>query len=49
MTSSILTFMSLGSQKKKRNRKGLKNVFYEIIAENFPNLKKQTDTQFQEA
>ena len=49
MTSSVLTFMSQGSQKKKRNRNVLKNVFDEIMAENFPNLEKETDIQFKEA
>ena len=29
--------------------KGIKNVFEEIIAENVPNLKKETDIQVQEA
>ena len=29
--------------------KGIENVFEEIIAENFPNLKKETDIQVQEA
>ena len=28
---------------------GIKNVFEEIMAENFPNLKKETDIQVQEA
>ena len=28
---------------------GIKNVFKEIMAENFTNLKKETDTQVQEA
>ena len=29
--------------------KGVENLFHEIIAENFPNLKKETDIQVQEA
>ena len=29
--------------------KGIENVFEEIMAENFPHLKKETDIQIQEA
>ena len=35
--------------KRRTKRKGIKNVFEEIMAENFPNLKKETDIQVQEA
>ena len=38
---------SQGSQKEKRE-KGVKNVLDEIMAENFPNLKKEMDIQIQE-
>ena len=41
--------MSQESQKKKRGGKGDKDLFEEIIAENFPNLGKETDGQIQEA
>ena len=29
--------------RRRRKRKGIENVFEEIIAENFPNLKKETN------
>ena len=32
-----------------RRKRGIKNVFEEIMTENFPNLKKETDIQIQEA
>lgn len=38
-----------GPQEEKRERRGLKNVFQEIMTENFPNLKKETDIHVQEA
>ena len=47
-TSSIPTFALWGSQKEKRKRKDVENVFDEIMAEDFPNLKKETDVQVQE-
>ena len=34
---------------RRRKRKGIENVFEEIMAENFTNLMKETDTQIQEA
>ena len=37
------------SQKEKRETKGAENLFEEIIAENFPNQRKETDIQVQEA
>ena len=33
---------------RRRREKGIKNVFEEIMAENFPNPKKETDIQVQE-
>ena len=36
---------SKGGEKEK----GMENVLEEILAENFPNLKKETDSQVQEA
>ena len=33
----------------EEREKGIENVFEEIIAENFPNLKKETDIRVQEA
>ena len=33
----------------RRKRKVIENVFEEIMAENFPNLKKETDIQVQKA
>lgn len=46
-TSSILKFTFWGCQKGKR-REMSENIFEDIIAENFPNLGKETDIQFQE-
>ena len=34
---------------EEEREKGIKNVFKEIMAENFPNLKKETDIEVQEA
>ena len=45
-TSSVLTFTLWESQKERV--KGVENVFDEIMAENFPKLKKETDFQVQE-
>ena len=39
----------IGIPKGEEREKGIENVFEEIMAENFPNLKKETDTQVQEA
>ena len=46
--SDVITFVLEESQ-KKREKKGAENLFEEIIAENFPNLGKETDIQIQEA
>ena len=37
------------SRRGKKREKGMENIFEEIMAENFPNLKKETDVQIQEA
>ena len=34
---------------RRRRERGIENVFKEIMAENFPNLKKETYTQTQKA
>ena len=34
---------------RRRREEGVENVFEEIMAPNFPNLKKETDLQVQEA
>ena len=34
---------------RRRRERGIENIFEEIMAENFPNLKKETNTQTQEA
>ena len=39
----------IGVPEAEEGEKGIKNVFEEIIAENFPNLKKKTDIQVQKA
>ena len=38
----------IGAPEEKREKR-IENVFEEIIAENFPNLKKETDIKVQEA
>ena len=35
--------------KHERERKGVENIFEDIMAENLPNLKMEIDTQIQEA
>ena len=39
----------IGVTEREKKKKGDKNVFDEIMTENFPNLKKETDIQIQEA
>ena len=39
----------MGPRWERERERGIKNVFVEIMAENFPNLKKETDIQVQEA
>ena len=39
----------IGVPEKEEREKGIKNVFEEIMDENFPNLKKETDLQLQDA
>ena len=39
----------IGSQKKKRKRKGMRKIFEEIIVENFPNVEKEIFNQVQES
>ena len=39
----------IGIPEGEEKEKGIENVFEVILAENFPNLKKETDTQVQEA
>ena len=39
----------IGIPEGEEREKGIENVFEEIMAENFPNLKKETDIQIQEA
>ena len=48
MKRNILTF-SLEEYQNEQREKGIKNVCEEIMTENFPNLKKETDIQVQEA
>ena len=38
----------IGILEGKEKEKGVENVFEEIMAENFPNLKKETDIQIKE-
>ena len=37
------------SRRGKKREKGMENIFEEVMAENFPNLKKETHIQEQEA
>ena len=39
----------IGIPEGEDREKGIENVFEEIMSENFPNLKKETDIQLQEA
>ena len=39
----------ISEEKGEEREKGVENVFEEIMAENFPNLKKETNIQIQEA
>ena len=39
----------IGVPEGKEREKGIENVFEKIMAENFPDLKKETDIQVQEA
>ena len=48
-TLNTLTSLLQGCQKDKRERKGHKKIFEDIIAKNFPNMVKETLTQIQEA
>ena len=41
LDTSTLAFTLWGSQKEKRERKGQKNLFEEIMTESFPNLEKE--------
>uniref|UniRef100_A0A8D1NDS0 LINE-1 type transposase domain-containing protein 1 n=1 Tax=Sus scrofa TaxID=9823 RepID=A0A8D1NDS0_PIG len=43
------TSVLYGCQKEKRERRGQKKIFQEIIAENFPNMGNEPLTQIQEA
>ena len=43
------TICIIGVQEGEERDKGAENLFEEIIAENFPNLRKETDIQIQEA
>jgi len=38
-----------GASRRRREREKVRNLLEEIMAENFPNLGKETDTQIQEA
>ena len=39
--------MITGTSEGEEREKGIENVFEEIMAESFPNLKKETDIQIQ--
>ena len=39
----------ISTPEEEEKEKRTENIFEEIIAENFPNLKKETDIQIQEA
>lgn len=40
----MLIYASKGFQKGKKEGKGIENISEDIMAENFPNLKKKIDT-----
>ena len=44
----VIPFTSQGQQKEKREQR-IEKLFIEIMAENFPNLVQENDTQVQEA
>lgn len=44
LTLSILTF-TLQRDSKRRREKAIETIFEEILVENFPNMKKETDIQ----
>ena len=46
--SSVLMFSLSRSQKEQEIEKEAENIFEEMTAENFPNLGKKIDIQFQE-
>jgi len=49
-TLNASTFTLQGCQEEEREReKSLEEIFEEIIAENFPNMEKESLTQIQEA
>ena len=45
----MFQYLYYKGSKRIRKRKGIENVFEEIMPENFPNLEKGTDIQVQEA
>ena len=49
ITLSIPTLAIIGIPEGEEREKGIKNVFEKIMAEKFPNLKKETDIQILEA
>ena len=46
--SQVLQHVHIGSPRRKRKKRAEK-IFEEMMAENFPNLKKETDVQLQKA
>ena len=48
-TLNAPTCILYGCQKEKRERKGQKKIFQEIIAKNFPHMGKEPLTQIQES
>ena len=41
--------MLIGVPEGEEEEKGIENIFEDMMAENFPNLKKETDIKIQEA
>ena len=48
-TSKCTNILFIGVSEGEERKKRIKNVFDEVMAENFLNLKKETDIQFQAA
>ena len=42
------SFLIIGVPEREEREKGAENIFEDILAENFPNLGKETDIQVQE-
>ena len=46
---TYICIIGILEKERKERKKGIKNAYEEIMAENFPNLKEETDIQVQKA